>query len=253
MYKVRTKTYSPALVPNDYGTDLMIANEEIRFSSFKFRYSGYYWTEGNIPHYNRLVTRAYYQPYHFRKDPVPYTGCKRKRSERGIRYGRYAREVLSYQEVPPRDKLRSRYSMFIDPWGFYDTEYTQYYAQPKRDWKRTKVKRQFMKHKGHFGKTHREFMEEHLEEFPFDAKLLEKELLNNTNVRLSKYGSPYNFVPDDLSKYKEETPSYVFVREDGDYEFECPSCGLLNMTNFKWYSEPWSPVKCDYCDQYITF
>lgn len=251
MYKVRTNIYSPMKVPNSFEDDYLLETGEASFSPFKYKYSGLYWEEPYIPHYLRLVPRNAYQTYHYRKDPVPYTGCPRKRSERGIRYGRYAKEILSYQDVPVRDSLKSRYKIYIDPWGYYDSNYTQYYSQPKRDWKRTKVKRQFMKHKGYFGKTHKELSKEYLEEFPFDAKLLEKELFDSTSKRLLRYGGVNNFVPEDNSKYVVRSPDYVYKRDDGDYEYACPSCNYLNMTNYKWYDEPWSPVKCEYCDQFI--
>lgn len=249
MLKVRTGWLPPELVRNTFEEDLYIEAYGMRKPS-EYKYTGYYWDKPFIPHYYKVVPKAEYQTYSFRKDPVPYTGKPRHRHLKGRKSMQYAREAMSYQEIPPRQGWKTRYFVYIDHWGYWDTKYTQYINQPKRDWKRTKVKKQYMKHKGYYGKTHKELNKEYLEDFPFCTVSLSKELYDRTSPRLQSLYGVCRFFPEDEEKFI-PMESYDWLVTDDVVEFFCPKCDCYNKSKLPMYADLDYTPHCEQCHTYV--
>ena len=81
-----------------------------------------------------------------RKVEVPGAGTGRVNCTTGTFSGKYLREVnhCDYKEYG-RSKYKEKVIMYVDPWAYYDVSRRNTFRQPSRDWKRTKVKRQYMK------------------------------------------------------------------------------------------------------------
>lgn len=106
---------------------------------FHIRNFNFWYINGNKTNI-RVV--YYYSPREVKRDYVVGSGTGKTSCIRGKKYGQYAREYNNPEYTPwvkEKQNMHVRYG-----WGYWWE--TPKINQPSRSWKRSKIKRQYMKH-----------------------------------------------------------------------------------------------------------